>query len=90
MVLKVGSRNLERLTHLSKKYKGFVDTSTNLFFWEENDMKKTWKEAILEEIKIKTTAFGCDLPNLPDSEKTQTTINGKLGWEQKFGFTNAS
>ena len=53
-------------------------------------MKKTWKEAILEEIKIKTTAFGCDLPNLPDSEKTQTTINGKLGWEQKFGFTNAS
>lgn len=60
------------------------------FFGEENDMKKTWKEAILEEIKIKTTAFGCDLPNLPDSEKTQTTINGKLGWEQKFGFTNAS
>ena len=53
-------------------------------------MKKTWKKAILEEIKIKTTAFGRDLPNLPDSEKTQTTINGKMGWEQKYGFTNAS
>ena len=48
--------------------------------------QKAWKEAMLEEIKINATAFGRDLPNLPDSEKTQTIISGTLGWEQKFGF----
>ena len=51
---------------------------------------KTWKEAAIEELDVKETAFGVINPENPDSEKTQITIDGKEGWQQLFGEGEAS
>ena len=46
---------------------------------------KTWVNASIEELNINETAFGLDNPDTPDSEKTQITIDGVVGWKQEYG-----
>ena len=48
-------------------------------------MKKIWKNAQIEEVDVKKTEFGPNTPEVPDSEKTQVTIDEKEGWRQLFG-----
>ena len=51
---------------------------------------KKWEAATIEAIEITETAFGPKNPNTPDSEKTQVTIDGVTGWEQKYGEADSS
>lgn len=53
-------------------------------------MKRTWNTPELAELDVKATAFGPKNPSNPDSEKTQVTIDGVKGWEQKFGEADSS
>lgn len=48
-------------------------------------MKKEWTIATIEELDVKATQFGLQNPEVPDSEKTQVTIDGVDGWKQEFG-----
>lgn len=50
---------------------------------------KTWVNASIEELNINETAFGLDNPEKPDSEKTQITIDGVVGWKQEYGERNS-